>query len=111
MGVRDHQNHSSKPSLHQIPKKRGPERLRLRRPARKTQHFPSSLGVGPYGYDDRRALYLPVLPTLQVGRIQPQVYPLALQGPAQELLHLAVQIRAQPRDLAPGDPTHPQCLH
>jgi hypothetical protein len=48
----------------------------------------------------------PALAHLQVGRVDPQVGPIALQRAVQERLHLLVDLLAQPADLALGDAAH-----
>jgi hypothetical protein len=52
-----------------------------------------------------------VLGHLHVGGVDPKIWPVALDRPCQEGLHLLVDLGAEPADLALGDPTHPHRLH
>ena len=48
----------------------------------------------------------PPLAHLHVGGVDPQIRPVAFDRPLEEGLHLAVDLLAQPRDLALGDAAH-----
>src|SRR5208283_4124494 len=50
-------------------------------------------------------------PHLQIGRVEPDVGPVALDGPAKEGFDLLVDLLAQPADLAPGDAVHAHGAH
>ena len=52
----------------------------------------------------------PASADLQVGGVDPQIGPVALDRPVEEGLHLAVDLLAQPRHLALGDAAHPHRL-
>src|SRR3954454_12616686 len=50
------------------------------------------------------------LADLHIGRVDPQIRPVALDRSIEEGLHLAVDLLAQPRHLALRDATHPHRL-
>ena len=88
----------------------GPERLRLRRPDAHAEHLTPAVGVDADGDDHRDRDDAAGLPHLHVGRVDPQVRPVALQRPLQERLDPAVDLLAPPGDLALGDAGHPHRL-
>jgi hypothetical protein len=81
-----------------------PERLRLGGAEAQADDLPPTLGVHRHrdygGHGDDPA----ALAHLQVGRVQPQVGPLALQRPVEEGVHALVDVLAQLRDRALADP-------
>jgi len=84
MRVGDHQPHTAQAAAHQRAQELGPERLRFRRTDRHAEHLASAIGVhGDRDYhrhrDDPARLA-----HLHVGRVDPQVRPVALERPLQE---------------------------
>ena len=61
--------------------------------------------------DDRGRDDAPAGAAFDVGRVEPQVGPIAFERPVEEGLDLAVDLLAQPADLALGDAAHPHRLH
>ncbi len=110
MRVRDHQLHPAQPTPRQAAQQVGPERLGFTRADGHAQHFPYPVGVhrhGDYhGHRDDPAR----LPDLHIGGVDPQVRPVALDRPVQELLHRLVDLGTQPRDLRAADAAHAQRL-
>ena len=103
VGVGDHQLDALEATLDQSLQEGRPERLRLGRADVQADDLAPALAVhgdGDYGgdRDDPAALAL-----AQVGGIEPQVRPLALQRPAQEGPDPLVDLLAQLRDRALGD--------
>ena len=111
MRVGDHQLHPAQAPTRQRAQEARPERLGLRGPDAHAQHFALPVGVhrdGDYhGHRDDP----PGLPHLHVGRVDPQIRPVAFDRAIQERPHPLVDLGAQPRDLALGDPAHPHRLH
>src|SRR3569832_1859911 len=71
-----------------------------------SQDFSAPLAVSSHRDDDRHRHDATVLARLYVGRVDPEVRPVAFDGPLQEGLHLAVDLLAEPADLALGDAAH-----
>jgi hypothetical protein len=69
------------------------------------------VGVDADGDNDRDRDDVVVAPRLDVGGIQPNIGPLALDRAAQEGVHPLVDLAAQARDLALGDAFHPHGPH
>ena len=87
-----------------------PEGLGFRRANAEPDDLAPSFGVGSHSdyrgdRDDASALA-----HLQVGRIQPQIGPLAIEGTFEERLHALVDVLAQFRDLALRDTGKPHRL-
>jgi hypothetical protein len=51
-----------------------------------------------------------LLAHLHIGRIDPQVGPVAFDRTSKESLHPLIDLLAKPRDLALGDAAHPHCF-
>jgi len=104
--VRDHQCHSAQSTTRQEAHEVGPERFGLARPDSHAGHFVLALGVHGdadyHGLGDDAASFA----TLNVGRIDPQVRPAALQRTVEERMNLLVVLAAQPADLKLVDPAH-----
>ena len=87
-----------------------PERIRFAWTDSQTKHLTHAIGV--YGDGNYYGLrHDPAgLPRLHVGRIDPQVRPVAAERPIKERVDALVDLGAQPADLALRDPGHPDCL-
>jgi hypothetical protein len=70
----------------------------------------TAIGIDTNGDDDGDRDDTAVLPDLHVGRVDPQVRPVALDRPVEEGLYPLVDLLAQSADLALGDATHPHGL-
>ena len=109
--VGDHQLDAAQPAAGEAAQEGGPEGLGLRRADRHAEDLAPSLVVDRDRHGHRDRDDAPGLAHLQIGRIQPEIGPLALQRPLEEALDLAVDLAAQPRHLALGDARHPHRLH
>src|SRR6185437_9916690 len=87
-----------------------PERLGLTVANGHAKHFAPAIGVDRDSDDHRYRYYMMVTPRFDVGGIQPEIRPVALDRPVQEGLHPLVDLDAEPRDLAFADPVHPHSL-
>ena len=111
MGVRDHQLHALEAALDQAPQERGPEGLGLARAEVQADDLAPPLGVdrhGDYGGDGDDPA---AVADLQVGRVQPQVGPLAFQRAGEEGVHALVDVLAQLGDGALRDAGQAHRLH
>ena len=99
--VGDHQLHAAQAAPGEAAQELGPEGLGLRRADRHAQHLAPALVVDRDGDRDRDDAS--GLAHLHMGRVEPQIGPVALKGAVEEALDLAVDLAAQPRHLALGD--------
>ena len=111
MGIADHQPDPAKAPGAQGAKELGPERFCLRGADAQADDLPSALGVRCHG-DYRRDRHDPAaLAHLEVGRIQPDIRPLAGERTVQELANALIDVLAQLRDGALRDAAQPHRLH
>ena len=107
MGVGDDELDAAQAAPGQATEKLGPERLRLGGTHRHAEHLAPAVAVHPHrdgnGHRDDPAR----LPDLHVGGVEPKVGPVTLNGASEEVLHPAVDLAAEPRDLALADALHP----
>ena len=109
--VGDHQLHAAQAAPGGAAQELGPEGLGLGRADRHAQDLAPSLVVDR-DHDCHRDRYdAPGLAHLHIGRIQPEIGPVALQRPVEKAADLVVDLAAQPGDLALGDARHPHRLH
>ena len=101
--VGDHQLHASQPTPGEGAQELGPEGLCLGRADRHAQHLAPALVVDGNRDGQRHRDDPPGVPHLHIGRIEPEVRPLALERALEEAPDLVVDLRAQPRHLALGD--------
>ncbi len=106
MRVGHHELEASKASTRQHAQELRPDRLGLGCTDLHDQHFAPAVGVDADRDNDGDRDDAPAAPNLQVGRVDPQVWPSTFDRPFEEGLHLAVDLLAQARDLAPGNPAH-----
>ncbi len=111
MGVGDHQLDAAQPAVRERTQKVGPEWLGFRCAHLHAEHVTAAVGVGADGDYGRHRDDPADLAHLQVGGVNPQVGPVALDRALQERLHALVDLGAQARDLALGDAAHAYCLH
>jgi hypothetical protein len=104
MGIRNHQLHATQPATRQALEKARPERLGLRGTDMQPDDLP--LAVGVHRHSDYRSHRddAPTLTLLQVGRVQPEIRPLASQRTVKECMNPLVNLLAQLRDLRLADP-------
>ena len=106
MGIRDHQLHAAQAAPGETAQELGPEGLGLRGADRQTQNLASAVAVDPDRDDDGDRDDAAVLAHLHIGRVEPEIGPVAFERPVEEGLHLVVDLAAQPADLALGDAGH-----
>src|ERR1019366_7462375 len=106
MRVRDHQLHAAQATPRQAAQELHPERLGLTVADGQAEHFAPPVGVDPDGDDYRDRDDVVVAPGFDVGGVEPDVRPFALDRAGQEGLHALVDLAAQPRDLAFADALH-----
>ena len=88
----------------------GPEGLGLGGADVHAEHLAPAVAVDADRDDHRDRDDAAVLAHLHVGGVDPEIGPVALDRPVEEGLHLAVDLLAQPADLALGDAAHPHRL-
>ena len=108
--VRDHELDAAQAASGQALQEVRPEGLGFRRANAEPDDLAPSFGVG--GHSDYRGDRddASALAHLQVGRIQPQIGPVAFERPFEEGLHALVDFLAQFRDLALRDAGEPHRL-
>src|SRR5882762_9429601 len=84
----------------------GPEGLGLRRADRQAQHLAPAIAIDADRDDHRDRDDVAVAARLHIGRIQPDIGPLALERTVEKGHDLAVDLAAQPRYLALRDAGH-----
>jgi hypothetical protein len=103
MHVRDHQLDAPEAAPGQRAQKLGPERLGLGGADCDAQHLASAIAVDGDGDDHRDRDDATGGANLEVGRIQPEIGPVAFQRPVKERGDLVVDLGAQAAHLALGD--------
>jgi site-specific DNA recombinase len=109
--VGDDQLHTAQAATGHALEERGPERLGLARPDVQPDNLSFALGIhghGDYGRDRDDA---PALALLEVGRIQPEIGPVADERTVEEGPDTVVDVLAQLGDRALADPGQPHRLH
>jgi len=106
-----HQLHTREAAAHKIAQKLGPERLGLGSPDRHAQHFAAAIGV--HAHRDRHGDGDDPSPLthLEIGRVDPEIGPFALDRTGEEGIDPLVDFLAEPADLALGDAGAAQSLH
>src|SRR3954465_11136103 len=100
---------------------RRPRRASLRRksvqkvsasdaPIAKPSTLAPAIVIDPDRDDHRDRDDATIAARLHIGRVQPDIPPLALERPIEEGRDLAIDLAAQPADLALGDAGHAHCL-
>jgi hypothetical protein len=74
--------------------------------ADRAQHLPPAVAVDADGDDHRDRDDMAVLTDLHVGRVEPEIGPVAFNRPLEEGVHPLIDLLAQPADLALGDAGH-----
>src|SRR5436190_21164015 len=111
MGVGDDQLDPAQAAPRQALQKARPERLGLRGTDVQPDDLTPAIGVGgnrDYCRDRNDAAALALL---QVGGIEPQIWPLAAERPVEKSMHALVNVFAQLGDLRFADPRQPHRLH
>ena len=106
VGVGDHQLDAAKPAARELAQELGPERLGLGGPNIHAQNLAPAITVDADRDDHRNRHNAPALAHLQVGRVDPQIGPVAFNRATQEGFYFLVDLLAQSADLALGDAGH-----
>src|SRR5690606_1644854 len=106
VGIGDDELDATQASARQLAQELGPDRLGLGCADLHTQNFATAVAVDANRDDDRHRDDPSPAAHLRIGRINPQIRPVALDRPFEEGLHLAVDLLAQPRHLALRDAAH-----
>jgi hypothetical protein len=107
VGIADHELDASEAALLERADEIAPERLALAVSDLEAQKLPAAIGVHSHGDDDSSGadLHRPAQPAVEVGGIEVEVGVAAgLQRPAEEGLHLDVDVGADAAHLGFGDP-------
>ena len=110
MGVGDDQLGAVEPARLQAAQEVHPEGLRLRRAEPQADDLAPPVGVGGDGDYRRDADDPPALTDLEIGGVEPDIGPVAGQGPVEELADPLVDVLAELRDRALGDAGQPHRL-
>ncbi|ANN60864.1 hypothetical protein A9174_31985 [Mesorhizobium loti NZP2037] len=110
VGIGDDELDAAQAATGQLAQELRPDRLGLRGANLHAQHLAPAVRIDADSDDDGDRDDPPTAADLQVSGVDPQVWPIALNRPLEEGLHLAVDLLAQPRDLALGDAAHPHGL-
>ncbi|MCY1301914.1 hypothetical protein D3C81_1787200 [compost metagenome] len=95
MGIGDHQLHSAQATAHQTTQEVRPERLGFRGADAHAEDFAHTIGIHRHGDYHRDRDDPPGLPYLDVSGIDPQVGPVALDGPVEEGMHALIDLAGQ----------------
>jgi hypothetical protein len=106
MGVRDHQLHAAQAAPGELAQEPGPEGLRFRGADVHAENLAPAVAVDADGEDDGNRHDTAGMANLHVGRVEPEIGPVALDRPVEKGLHPAVDLLAQTRDLALRDAGH-----
>lgn len=106
VGVADDQLDPAQTASRQLAQKLGPDRFSLGCADFQAQNLAPTVGIDPDRDDDGDRDDPPAAPDLEVGGVDPQVGPIPLKRAGEEGFHLAVDLFAEPRDLALADPRH-----
>jgi hypothetical protein len=109
--IGDHQLDAAEAALDQPLQKGRPKRLGLRRADAEPDDLAPALGVHGNGDYRRHRDYAPAVADFEVGGIEPEIRPLALDRPLQEGVHPFVDILAELGDLALRDASQAHRLH
>ena len=101
----------SRPRAFRTPQELGPERLRLGRSGAEPNDLAPSIGVHGHSYYGSNADDPPALADLQVGRVEPEIGPVAGERAVQELADAVVDVLAELRHGALRDAAEPHGLH
>jgi hypothetical protein len=108
--VGDDELDAAQAALAQAAQESDPEWLGFAVADRHAEHLATTVGVHRHRDDDRDGDDVVVAAHLDVGRIEPEVRPLALDRPRQEGFDTLVDLAAEPRDLALADASMPSAL-
>ena len=111
MSVGDHQLCAAQPATREGAQELHPEWLGLTVADRHAKHLAPAVGVDADSHDDRDGHDVMVPSSFDVGGIQPDIRPIALDRPGQEGADALVDLGAEPGDLAFADALDPHGLH
>jgi len=110
VGVGHDELYTAQPAAGERAQELGPERLGLAVADRHAQHLVAAIGVDANGDNHGHRDDVVVAPDFDIGCVQPDVGPVALDGPVQEAVHPLVNLATQARDLALADAIHAHSL-
>jgi hypothetical protein len=100
VSVGDDKLDAPRPAPPELAQEVGPESLGLGDADIHAEHLSSAVRVGPDGDDHGDRNDAVVAAHLHVGRVKPDIGPVAFERPVQEVFDLVVDLRAQPTHLA-----------
>lgn len=106
MGVGDYQPDADQAAALELAQEFQPERFGFGGADIYAEYLASAVGVDCHSHGHRDRDDASLLPYLYVGRIDPEIGPIALNRPVQECLDPLVDLFAQSADLAFGDAAH-----
>ena len=106
VGVGDHQLDAAQAAAGELTQERSSERLGLGGADIKPENLAPSVAVDADRNVSRRLRLYGRLAHFDVGGVDPQIQPVALDRPTKEGLHLVIDLLAQPADPALGDAAH-----
>ncbi|MDB5683485.1 MAG: hypothetical protein JWM75_1183 [Sphingomonas bacterium] len=109
--IRNDELHAPQTVPRQAAQEVAPERLSLRHADRHAEHLAPAVAVHAHCDGDRHRDDAAGLAHLQIGRVDPDVRPVAFDRPIEERLHADVDLLAEPADVALGDAGHPHGFH
>src|ERR671926_1309932 len=92
VSIRDHQLHAFEPALDQAFQKARPERLRLRRADAEPDDLAPAVARHRHGDYRRHRDDATAVADLQIGRVEPQIRPLAFERPVEEGVHALIDL-------------------
>lgn len=107
LGVGDDELHAGRAAPLQGAQEVQPEGFRLRTADRHAEHLAPAIGVDVHRDGDGDGDDAPRLADFHRGRVEPEIGPVTLDRPGEEVAHALVDLRTQVRDLAAADPLHP----
>jgi hypothetical protein len=106
VGIGDHELDASQSPAGQLAQELRPDRLGFGCANFHAEHLAPAVGIDAHGDDDGNRDNASAAADLQVGRVDPQIGPIALDGAFREGLYLRVDLLAEPADLALRDAAH-----
>ena len=102
----DHELYAAQAASGQLSQKLGPDRLGFRGADLHAENLTPAIGVDADGDDHGNRDDAAAAADLEVGRVDPEIGPIAFDRPLQKGFYLAVDLFTQPRHLALGDAGH-----
>src|SRR5947209_10590238 len=110
MSVGDDELDAAQSASREVTQELEPERLRLARANPHADDFPYAVSVYSHGDYHRDRYDTAGLTHFHIRCVDPQIRPVAFERTREKRVHALVDVSAQPRHLALGDPGHPHRL-